>query len=121
MTPAKILALYGVISGLLLAIARPGYDAVSGVFILIGGAAGSLKLFVDSSQDVYYEDLALGRQFSSEALTVSLFALAIWLLGAFMVFMAARSKKKGGFLVGTILIWLIGSGYNLIWFGIRSL
>jgi hypothetical protein len=121
MTPTKILALYVVISAGILAIARPYYDAVSGYIILIGGATGSLKLFVDSSRDIFYEDLLIGRQFSSEALTVALFALAIWLLGALMVFMAAKSKWKGGYLLGTLLIWLVGSGYNLLWFGIRSL
>src|SRR6187551_1405247 len=98
MTPAQTLGIYALASVLVAIIARPGYDGLSAILILIGGATGSLKLRIDAAQDVFYEDLALGRQFSSEALTISLFALVIWGLGAFFVFRAARANWKDGFL-----------------------
>jgi hypothetical protein len=121
MNPAKTLGVYALASMLVTVIARPGYDAFGAIIILVAGAAGSLKLCIESTQDVFYEDLALGRQFSSEALTVSLLALVIWILGAFFLFRLAKASWKGGFIAAAILLWIAASSYNIFWFGIRSL
>jgi hypothetical protein len=119
--PGRALILYGVGSLGMAIFARPGYDAFSGMMLLLGGPTGSLKLFLDAGRDVFDDDLLLGRVFSSEALGVALIALGIWLLGGFLVFKAARSCWRGGFTAAMVPLWLVGSAYNLMWFGIRSL
>ena len=121
MTPAKIVAIYVAVSAAIVVLVRPGYDAISGIAILIGGSLGSLKLAIESAQDIHYDTIDVGRQFSREALTVSLVAIGIWLLGAWIIFMAARSRWKGGFVAGLIGVWIVGSCYNIFWFAIRSL
>jgi hypothetical protein len=115
------MAIYVALSGAITVLARPGYDAISGIVILLGGSLGSLKLSIESARDIQYETLDAGLQFNSEALTVSLVSITIWLVGAGMAFMASRSNWRGGFLAGLIGIWIVGSGYNIVWFGLRSL
>jgi len=121
MIPAKAIGAYGLASVWIAIFARPEYNILDAFILLISGAAGSLKLCIEASQDVFFEDFTLERQFSSEALTVSLLGLVIWLLGAFLVFKAAQVNWKGGFLFSGILVWIVGSCYNIFWTGIRSL
>ena len=120
MTPAKIAAIYVTASAAIVAFARPGYDLISEITILLGGSLGSLKLAIDSAQDIRYETADSGRQFSAEALAVSIIALVIWLVGFWVAYMTARSRWKGGFLARLIGVWVVGSGYNILWFAIRS-
>jgi len=121
MTPRTTIAIYVALSVAITVLVRPGYDKISGIIILLGGSLGSLKLSIESARDIRYETLDAGLRFSSEALALSLVAITLWLVGAGMAFMAARSNWKGGYLVGLIGVWIAGCGYNIFWFGIRSL
>ncbi|WP_411825471.1 hypothetical protein [Luteolibacter sp. AS25] len=120
-TSANTIAIYVIASGLLAAITNPGYGAFSGIALLLGGTALSLKLSIVTAKDIYYDTLDAGVQFSSTALSISLFAFGLWILGGYFLVMSARSKWRGGFVAALVLVWIIGSGHNLVMFGLQSL
>lgn len=121
MNPCIAVITYGLASTAMLALRRPVYGDFSDKLFLIGGPAGSLKLSIECAQDVFYEDLALGQQFSGEAFVMAMLAILIWIIGALFIFLTVRSKWAVGFILGLLLVWGVGTVYNFFSFGIRSI
>ncbi|MEM7011102.1 MAG: hypothetical protein AAF585_06420 [Verrucomicrobiota bacterium] len=120
LAPATAVSAYVFFSMAFALSARPGYDFVDSLGLLLGGPLASLKLCIASGGDIYYPVIDGGRQFSGEALGVSIIALSIWALGGYQVFAIARSKWNPSFVVGALLLWGIASAFNIFWFAIRS-
>lgn len=120
-SPAKVIVGYLIISIAILALANPGYGAASGFAILLGGTAGSLKLFVELVPDIYYEDLSSGRHLSKGNLIVAISAIALWLSGGVLLFQTITAKQKGGYALATILICIVASVFNISIFALRGI
>lgn len=122
MNPAQATAAYIGLSLAFALLAKPGYDTFSAIWTLLGGTTGSLALSISAASDIFESLQDADLYYWTEAFTVCAVALFLWLTGGALVFSTAKRKWKiTSHIVPLIVIWVIGSAFNIFFFGLRSL
>jgi hypothetical protein len=116
----QFIALYVFASLLVLAIGRPGYDAVGGIVVLLSGVLGSLKLAVFQIPSITSEDLNGVTHFSWQTSFVVVGSIIVWLMGGALISMMNDKRRRAAALTGLIVSWLVFGPLNLFLIAVAS-